>query len=125
METTLPYRPTSNSPARFPLKGVVIFVFAVAVGIALSHALIHGKDAIDARNCFDNRGPVMRWFNPFRETYIMVCQEQDGGPVYLRVLRRVKGKIEEITAYRKDQVFHLEDMAKILEDQGAVLEWVK
>lgn len=122
MATTALCRPISSP--RFPWALVVVLA-AVVVGIGLSHALKHGQDAIDARNCFDQDGNAMRWFNPFKESYVMVCQERDGGPVYLRVLRRIQGKVEEFTAYRKDGVYHLEDMAKILEDQGAILEWTR
>lgn len=121
-----PYPTTERRPARFPWLLLLIVFAAVVVGTRYSHALArHAQDAVDARRCFDQHGPVMRFYNPFRDVYIMVCQERDGDPIYLRVLRRIRGKVEEITSYRKDRYYHVEDITKYLEDQGAILEWIK
>jgi hypothetical protein len=119
------YQTKPIHPPRFPWLLVVAFV-AVAVGLTVSHALTrHQQGAIDARNCFDQHGNAMRWYNPFRDNYIMVCQERPGEQVYMRIIRRINGKLEELTAYPKDHCYWLEDVAKILEDQGSVLEWTR
>lgn len=124
------YNPTRSQTATSRRGGfpwlLLIVLAAVVVGLQYSHAVArHGSDAADAARCFDQHGNVMRWYNPFRDTYILVCQEAPGEPVYLRVVRMIRGKVEELTRYRKDNCYWLEDIAKVLEDQGAVLQWVK
>lgn len=110
----------------FPWLLVLLALAAVVVGTQYSHAVArHGAGAEAARRCFDQHGNAMRWYNPFRDNYILVCQERPGEQVYLRIVKRINGKIQELTTYPKDHVYWLEDIAKILEDQGAVLQWVK
>lgn len=125
------YNPTRSQTVTsrrggFPWLLLLIVLAAVVVGLQYSHAVArHGSDAINAAKCFDQHGITQRWYNPFRDTYILVCQEAPGEPVYLRVVRMIRGKVEELTRYRKDNCYWLEDIAKILEDQGAILQWVK
>lgn len=122
---TAPYPTTERRPARFPWM-LLVAMAAVAVGLAYSHALTrHQQGAIDAQNCFDQHGNAMRYYNPFRDVFILVCQERPGEQVYLRIVRLIRGKVEEITKYPKDNCYWLEDLAKVLEDQGAVLEWMR
>jgi hypothetical protein len=113
----------TNHHVRFPWL-LALVLAAVVVGTLYSHAIArHAQDAVNARRCFDERGNSQRWYNPFRDNYVLVCVEGDN--LYLRVVRRIRGKLEELTSYRKDGYHTLEDLGKYLDDQGAVMEWAR
>ena len=116
--------PTSE-PTRFPWLLLAIALAAVVVGTQYSHALErHKQGAIDAQRCFDDKGHSFVTYNPFKDSYVYGCQD-DTGQVYYRVLRYIKGRLEEISKYPKSQCFSLDEGLQILLDQGAEIRWIK
>lgn len=95
------------------------------IGTQYSHAIEeHQYDAIRAQNCFDKYGHAQIWYNWFRDNWLYVCQDETG-QVFLKVVKKLFGRLEELTKYPKDMVFNLEDIEKILIDQGSELKWIK
>mgnify|MGYP006921298006 CR=1 FL=1 len=120
---TATYQPTYR-PHGSRLGTLIRVLAVVVIGTALSHAVKHGLDAIAARECFDRHGQVQLWWNPVRNNFVSVCQDESGN-IFLRIIKQIQGKPEEITAFRKDGYHYLEDLAKLLRDQGGILRWSK
>lgn len=100
---------------------VVMAVAAVSVGTSISHAFQHGADALMVQQCLDHKGHSSLWVNPYNDHYIRVC-ELDDGRVGLQVVKKVKGKWEEVTAFIPKRAG---DIVKYLVDSGAELVWPK
>ena len=97
------YCPTYT--ARRPVRGVFIFLLLIVAAITIylgSHALKHGSDALDARNCIKDNG-VWKMYQepkPRSNTYHLLCMD----PVTKTVFDVIVEKIDEMT-YREKTAF--------------------
>lgn len=101
------------------LAALVMLSVAGGVGQSISHAFKHGADAEAVHQCLNRNGHSSLWMNPYNEHYLRVCDLPDGR-AGLQVVKKVRGKWEEITAFiPKEQIM------KYLSDCDAVLIWPK
>lgn len=83
-----------------------------------SHAEFkHGTEAESVRNCLDKYGSIHIFFNPSTGRYSEVCYMEDGR-YGIRFSEMVNGKMEEVTAFIKNQFKRWPQMAKYLENGG-------
>lgn len=112
------------SPLPWLVAGLLLAVGAV-VGTALSHATErHGTDAQSVRDCIEQQGYMQVWWNADNEHRIEVCQvdEHTWG---LRVLKRISGKWQEITAFVRHQATTIEEVDQYLTNSGANMTWTR
>lgn len=121
--TTANYR-TSHGGGWLLILLLAVTVITATVGYAYDHAAKHGPDALRAQECFDRLGHNAVYFNPGRDNWLYICQDE-GGNIFIRVVKLINGKLEQLTQYRKAGYRSMADLDELLTDAGDVLSWVR
>lgn len=77
----------------------------------------HSASALAVRECFKKYGSLHIYFNPETNRYLEVCF-MDDGKYGVRITERIKQKLEEITAFKKEKLTTWEQMARYIENGG-------
>ena len=123
-----------DSLAMMSLVAIIFVVLLVVLGPPITKIILqqgnshglekHGQQYIDAQKCFDEGGDIYTLtINPRKK--IEVCFK--GEKMYLRVWRflhllATEPVWEERTAYLKDTIRSLAELAKVAAEQGWILE---
>ncbi len=89
-----------------------------AVELSSSHAVErHGNSAYAVRNCLNDKGAMQTWYNPATGRTARVCAigEFTFG---IQILENVNGTLKEVTAFVKDKMVRVEQVANYLKNAG-------
>ena len=88
---------------KFSLLPVLIILLAVTGGLLISHGVAkHRMDAVLTRNCLDKYGIDFSYFKTdTRNVQLCLIEPKEDGfyALGIRVLEKINGKWEELTAY--------------------------
>lgn len=118
------YQERRTNPKPFLILFLLALVSATVVGLMFSHGTAkHGASAETVRQCLDDKGQI-RTYDLDYDKKARIC-EIEPGMFGIQIIRKYKGKWEEITAYVADQFNTLEQIDAYLRDMGYVLRWTK
>jgi hypothetical protein len=107
---------------------LLIIVLIITGGTAISHATTkHNEAAIVARNCIDRHGMDMFYFKS-DDRGVQLCFINLNGTSFeflgIRVLEKINGKWEELTAYINEDVTTVDQAISFAEQDFGRYGWI-